>query len=163
VSLLVPLSYLLFWVLLLGFSLYSEPVVCGVGLVIMLTGVPVYFLGVHWKEKPKCIYKFIASKDGVMLKFLYLNAQQFYVLRIYMAGIYDDVEVQTGSKSSTLHVSSTRFGCCLQCSSSYMLVSSSTANTNISHITSSMCTRLATVAVPVSPRAVRTLQEQLAC
>ncbi|XP_010764531.1 asc-type amino acid transporter 1-like, partial [Notothenia coriiceps] len=59
VSLLVPLSYLLFWVLLLGFSLYSEPVVCGVGLVIMLTGVPVYFLGVHWKEKPKCIYKFI--------------------------------------------------------------------------------------------------------
>ncbi|KAF3855335.1 hypothetical protein F7725_023390 [Dissostichus mawsoni] len=61
VSLLVPLSYLLFWALLLGFSLYSEPVVCGVGLVIMLTGVPVYFLGVHWKEKPKCIYKFIGE------------------------------------------------------------------------------------------------------
>lgn len=49
----------MFWALLLGFSLYSEPVVCGVGLVIMLTGVPVYFLGVHWKEKPKCIYRFI--------------------------------------------------------------------------------------------------------
>uniref|UniRef100_A0A672FSR0 Asc-type amino acid transporter 1-like n=1 Tax=Salarias fasciatus TaxID=181472 RepID=A0A672FSR0_SALFA len=41
--------------------LYSEPVVCGVGLVIMLTGVPVYFLGVHWKEKPRCIYKFIGE------------------------------------------------------------------------------------------------------
>ncbi|KAF0040801.1 hypothetical protein F2P81_006699 [Scophthalmus maximus] len=59
VNLLVPVSYLMFWALLLGFSLYSEPVVCGVGLVIMLTGVPVYFLGVHWKEKPKCIYNFI--------------------------------------------------------------------------------------------------------
>uniref|UniRef100_A0A4W6ED44 Solute carrier family 7 member 10 n=1 Tax=Lates calcarifer TaxID=8187 RepID=A0A4W6ED44_LATCA len=59
VNLLVPVCYLMFWALLLGFSLYSEPVVCGVGLVIMLTGVPVYFLGVHWKEKPKCIYNFI--------------------------------------------------------------------------------------------------------
>lgn len=61
VNLLVPVCYLMFWALLLGFSLYSEPVVCGVGLVIMLTGVPVYFLGVHWKEKPKCIYNFIGE------------------------------------------------------------------------------------------------------
>ena len=51
----------MFWALLLGFSLYSEPVVCGVGLVIMLTGVPVYFLGVHWKNKPKCIYSFVGA------------------------------------------------------------------------------------------------------
>lgn len=57
----VPISYLLFWAFLLGFSLYSEPVVCGVGLVIMLTGVPVYFLGVHWKDKPKCIYDFVGE------------------------------------------------------------------------------------------------------
>ncbi|KAL4642177.1 asc-type amino acid transporter 1 [Arapaima gigas] len=61
VNLLVPISYLLFWAFLLGFSLYSEPVVCGIGLVIMLTGVPVYFLGVSWKDKPKCIYHLIAS------------------------------------------------------------------------------------------------------
>lgn len=61
VNLLVPVCYLMFWAVLLGFSLYSEPVVCGVGLVIMLTGVPVYFLGVHWKEKPKCIYNFIGE------------------------------------------------------------------------------------------------------
>ena len=61
VNLLVPISYLVFWVLLLGFSLHSEPIVCGGGLVIMLTGVPVYFLGVHWKQKPKCIYDFIGK------------------------------------------------------------------------------------------------------
>uniref|UniRef100_A0A087X2M2 Solute carrier family 7 member 10 n=1 Tax=Poecilia formosa TaxID=48698 RepID=A0A087X2M2_POEFO len=65
VNLLVPVSYLMFWALLLGFSLYSEPVVCGVGLIIMLTGVPVYFLGVHWKEKPKCIDNFIAWATSV--------------------------------------------------------------------------------------------------
>ncbi|XP_005745147.1 asc-type amino acid transporter 1 isoform X2 [Pundamilia nyererei] len=65
VNLLVPVCYLMFWAVLLGFSLYSEPVVCGVGLVIMLTGVPVYFLGVHWKEKPKCIYNFIERATHV--------------------------------------------------------------------------------------------------
>ncbi|XP_038126927.1 solute carrier family 7 member 10a isoform X1 [Cyprinodon tularosa] len=56
VNLLVPITYLIFWAVLLGCSLYSEPVVCGLGMVIMLTGVPVYFVGVQWKEKPKWIY-----------------------------------------------------------------------------------------------------------
>ncbi|XP_066510316.1 asc-type amino acid transporter 1-like [Hoplias malabaricus] len=57
VNLLVPISYLVFWAVLLGFSLYSEPVVCGMGLVIMLTGVPIYFIGVHWSDKPRWIYR----------------------------------------------------------------------------------------------------------
>lgn len=53
-SLVWPVIYLLFWGFLLVFSLYSEPVVCGVGLAILLTGVPVYYLGVYWENKPKC-------------------------------------------------------------------------------------------------------------
>ncbi|XP_029970454.1 large neutral amino acids transporter small subunit 2 [Salarias fasciatus] len=53
VSLVWPVIYLLFWAFLLVFSLYSEPLVCGIGLAIMMTGVPVYYLGVHWKDKPK--------------------------------------------------------------------------------------------------------------
>uniref|UniRef100_A0A6Q2XC92 Solute carrier family 7 member 10a n=1 Tax=Esox lucius TaxID=8010 RepID=A0A6Q2XC92_ESOLU len=59
VSVLIPVSYLVFWAVLLGFSLYSEPVVCGMGIVIMLTGVPVYFVGVHWKNKPKFVYNIV--------------------------------------------------------------------------------------------------------
>lgn len=80
VNLLVPVCYLMFWALLLGFSLYSEPVVCGVGLVIMLTGVPVYFLGVHWKEKPKCIYSFIGEclKGGLITGLDWLLKLKFY-------------------------------------------------------------------------------------
>ncbi|XP_043542596.1 large neutral amino acids transporter small subunit 2-like [Chiloscyllium plagiosum] len=54
VNLIFPVVYLLFWAFLLIFSLWSEPVVCGIGLAIMLTGVPVYFLGVYWRNKPKC-------------------------------------------------------------------------------------------------------------
>ncbi|XP_051809259.1 large neutral amino acids transporter small subunit 2 [Acanthochromis polyacanthus] len=54
VSLVWPVIYLLFWAFLLILSLYPEPVVCGAGLAIMMTGVPVYFLGVYWENKPKC-------------------------------------------------------------------------------------------------------------
>ncbi|KAF6132987.1 solute carrier family 7 member 8 [Phyllostomus discolor] len=59
INLLFPIIYLLFWAFLLVFSLWSEPVVCGTGLAIMLTGVPVYFLGVYWQHKPKCFNNFI--------------------------------------------------------------------------------------------------------
>lgn len=62
VNLLVPISYLIFWVVLLCFSLYSEPVVCGLGMVIMLTGVPVYFVGVWWKDKPKWISRLVGER-----------------------------------------------------------------------------------------------------
>lgn len=61
VSLLIPISYLVFWAVLLGFSLYSEPVVCGMGLVIMLTGVPIYFIGVQWSQKPRWIYSAVGE------------------------------------------------------------------------------------------------------
>ncbi|XP_070282650.1 large neutral amino acids transporter small subunit 2 isoform X1 [Myotis yumanensis] len=59
ISLLFPIIYLLFWAFLLVFSLWSEPVVCGIGLAIMLTGVPVYFLGVYWQHKPICVHNCI--------------------------------------------------------------------------------------------------------
>lgn len=68
VSLLFPIIYLLFWAFLLIFSLWSEPVVCGIGLAIMLTGVPVYFLGVYWQHKPKCFNDFIKSLTLVSQK-----------------------------------------------------------------------------------------------
>uniref|UniRef100_A0A4W3J474 Solute carrier family 7 member 10b n=1 Tax=Callorhinchus milii TaxID=7868 RepID=A0A4W3J474_CALMI len=61
VNLLFPIIYLLFWAFLLVFSLYSEPVVCGTALIIILTGVPVYLLAVHCNKKPKYFDKFIES------------------------------------------------------------------------------------------------------
>lgn len=57
VNLLVPVAYLVFWAFLLVFSFISEPVVCGVGVTIVLTGVPVFFLGVFWRSKPKCVHR----------------------------------------------------------------------------------------------------------
>uniref|UniRef100_A0A8C2XDD6 Solute carrier family 7 member 8b n=1 Tax=Cyclopterus lumpus TaxID=8103 RepID=A0A8C2XDD6_CYCLU len=62
-----PMIYLLFWAFLLVFSLYSEPVVCGTGLAIMMTGVPVYFLGVYWENKPQCKITHLCQKLCVVV------------------------------------------------------------------------------------------------
>ncbi|XP_072638465.1 asc-type amino acid transporter 1 isoform X2 [Canis lupus baileyi] len=61
VNLLVPVAYLVFWAFLLVFSFISEPMVCGVGVIIILTGVPVFFLGVFWRSKPKCVHRLTES------------------------------------------------------------------------------------------------------
>ncbi|XP_033507302.1 large neutral amino acids transporter small subunit 2 isoform X1 [Epinephelus lanceolatus] len=68
VSLVWPVIYLLFWAFLLIFSLYSEPVVCGIGLAIMMTGVPVYFIGVYWENKPQCCDMAIGKMTHVCQK-----------------------------------------------------------------------------------------------
>lgn len=57
VNLLIPVAYLVFWAFLLVFSFISEPMVCGVGIIIILTGVPIFFLGVFWRSKPKCVHR----------------------------------------------------------------------------------------------------------
>ncbi|XP_023803916.1 large neutral amino acids transporter small subunit 2-like, partial [Cyanistes caeruleus] len=44
VPLVLPALFLLFWAGLLLFSLWAEPVVCGVGVAITATGAPVYWL-----------------------------------------------------------------------------------------------------------------------
>ncbi|KAG8524335.1 Asc-type amino acid transporter 1 [Galemys pyrenaicus] len=61
VNLLIPVTYLVFWAFLLVFSFISEPMVCGVGVIIILTGVPIFFLGVFWRSKPKCVHRLTES------------------------------------------------------------------------------------------------------
>lgn len=53
--------YLLVWLFLMVFCLYSGPLVCGVGLAIMMTGIPAYFLGVYWENKPRCVISTIGE------------------------------------------------------------------------------------------------------
>ncbi|XP_071065306.1 asc-type amino acid transporter 1 isoform X1 [Dasypus novemcinctus] len=64
VNLLVPVAYLVFWAFLLVFSFISEPMVCGVGVIIILTGVPIFFLGVFWRSKPKCVHRLTELPRG---------------------------------------------------------------------------------------------------
>ncbi|XP_054625781.1 solute carrier family 7 member 10a isoform X2 [Dunckerocampus dactyliophorus] len=91
VNLLIPISYMVFWAVLLCFSLYSEPVVCGLGMVIMLTGVPVYFVGVWWKNKPKWISRLTE-------KLTYMGQKACYVM--FPQDDPAEVEPLTSSKAT---------------------------------------------------------------
>lgn len=77
VNVLIPITYMLFWAVLLGFSLYSEPVVCGLGMVIMLTGVPIYFVGVRWRDKPKWIYMIVGESARTVARGLQIALGRF--------------------------------------------------------------------------------------
>nr|XP_054763929.1 cystine/glutamate transporter-like [Lytechinus pictus] len=57
VPLVVPIVFVLCAFFVVGMSLYSSPVDCGIGLGIMLAGIPVYYLCVWWKNKPDWINK----------------------------------------------------------------------------------------------------------
>ncbi|CAN8173954.1 unnamed protein product, partial [Coccothraustes coccothraustes] len=60
VNLLFPAVYLLFWGALLVFSVWSEPLVCGIGLAIMATGAPVYLLCLRGGPRPPAIRRAMA-------------------------------------------------------------------------------------------------------
>ncbi|KAF3833115.1 hypothetical protein F7725_026780 [Dissostichus mawsoni] len=87
ISMLIPIAYLVFWAVLLGFSLYSEPVVCGLGMVIMLTGVPVYFVGVHWKDKPKWVYRVVGKLGRATV---HIQMAFYFILRDVNYGMTDN-------------------------------------------------------------------------
>ena len=57
--LIVPITFLLICAFLLIVPFYEKPYDTGVGLVIVLSGIPVYWMGVLWKNKPKSIQRSI--------------------------------------------------------------------------------------------------------
>uniref|UniRef100_A0A674H6W9 Large neutral amino acids transporter small subunit 2-like n=1 Tax=Taeniopygia guttata TaxID=59729 RepID=A0A674H6W9_TAEGU len=60
VPLLCPALYLLFWGALLLFSLWTEPLVCGIGLAVTATGAPVYLLCLRGGPRPPALRRALA-------------------------------------------------------------------------------------------------------
>ncbi|XP_071959575.1 cystine/glutamate transporter-like [Antedon mediterranea] len=52
VNLAVPIIFTCFALFVVAVSLYSAPKDCGIGLAITVAGIPLYFIGVRWTEKP---------------------------------------------------------------------------------------------------------------
>ncbi|ELU15339.1 hypothetical protein CAPTEDRAFT_201482 [Capitella teleta] len=57
----VPILFLACVFFLLVVPLYAEPYDTGMGILILCTGIPVYFIGIKWKNKPKSLEKFIKN------------------------------------------------------------------------------------------------------
>lgn len=57
----IPVVFLLICAFLICLPFYSEPFVVGMGLVIIVTGIPAYLIFIYWKDKPFIFQKFVES------------------------------------------------------------------------------------------------------
>lgn len=60
INIIIPISHLILCSVVLLMCIYQEPYKLGRGLLIVAAGVPVYFLGVKWKSKPKAFQNFMS-------------------------------------------------------------------------------------------------------
>ncbi|XP_039607615.1 cystine/glutamate transporter [Polypterus senegalus] len=61
VPLFIPALFCFSCFLMVGLSLYSDPINTGIGFGITLTGIPAYYIFIVWNKKPKIIQKFTDS------------------------------------------------------------------------------------------------------
>ena len=53
VPIILPIVFIVCALFVVAVSIYSSPVDCGIGALIALSGVPVYFIFVWWQNKPR--------------------------------------------------------------------------------------------------------------
>merc|ERR1719322_879173 len=70
VTILIPIAFFVICSFLVLMPFYVEPVVIGMGLLITVLGIPVYLIGVMWKNKPKFVNNFMG--------FLNVNTQKMF-------------------------------------------------------------------------------------
>ncbi|KAM6177273.1 large neutral amino acids transporter small subunit 1 [Erethizon dorsatum] len=76
VSLALPVFFTLACLFLIAVSFWKTPVECAIGFTIILSGVPVYFFGVWWKNKPKWLLQAIFSTTVLCQKLLQVVPQE---------------------------------------------------------------------------------------
>ncbi|XP_059986405.1 large neutral amino acids transporter small subunit 1 isoform X3 [Lagenorhynchus albirostris] len=76
VHLALPASFTLACLFLIAVSFWKTPVECGIGFAITLSGLPVYLLGVWWRNKPKWLLQSIFSTTVLCQKLMHVVPQE---------------------------------------------------------------------------------------
>ncbi|KAL4623513.1 large neutral amino acids transporter small subunit 1 [Arapaima gigas] len=76
VNILLPVSFVLACLFLIVVSIWKTPTECAIGFGIIATGVPVYYFGVWWQNKPKWLQQIIFSTTVVCQKVLVVVPQE---------------------------------------------------------------------------------------
>ncbi|XP_022094471.1 cystine/glutamate transporter-like [Acanthaster planci] len=76
VSLIIPILFILSCLYVVIVSLYSAPMDCGIGLAILLTGVPVYYLCIWWEKKPVWLENFMITSTIRLQKLMLVVVQE---------------------------------------------------------------------------------------
>lgn len=73
----LPVVFLLICTFLICLPFYAEPVVIGMGVLIIISGVPAYYIFVYWKNKPVIFQQFVDSLTYMNQKlFLAVNEDE---------------------------------------------------------------------------------------
>ncbi|KAK6644420.1 hypothetical protein RUM43_000687 [Polyplax serrata] len=75
VSLWVPIIFVLVCALLVVIPCFERPIEVGVGILITLTGIPCYIVGVKWQNKPKWFLNFLRRTTYTVQK-IFLSAKE---------------------------------------------------------------------------------------
>lgn len=76
VNLALPVLFVLACLFLIAVSFWKTPIECGIGFAIILSGLPVYFSGVCWKNKPKWLLQGIFSTTVLCQKLMKVVPQE---------------------------------------------------------------------------------------
>ncbi|XP_003460948.2 large neutral amino acids transporter small subunit 1 [Cavia porcellus] len=76
VNLALPVIFTLACLFLIAVSFWKTPVECAIGFTIILSGLPIYFFGVWWKNKPKWLLQAIFSSTVLCQKLLQVVPQE---------------------------------------------------------------------------------------
>ncbi|XP_056137145.1 large neutral amino acids transporter small subunit 1 [Lampris incognitus] len=76
VNILLPVSFVLACLFLIVVSIWKTPKECAIGFGIIGTGIPVYFFGVWWQNKPKWLLQAIFSTTALCQKLMEVVPQE---------------------------------------------------------------------------------------